>query len=224
MKRIIQDCSLIPSSFERAHVLYRNWDEFSKSDAGKELRQLKSDEQHGFCGYCECRLADAQGTLPEGVAHIDHFYQKSRYPDKTYLWENLILSCKRNDSCGFFKDRQNAMSEELLNPVKDDPRDCFVYTWNKAKGRIFIRPMESLSETEQQKAQRTIEALNLNCDRLCQARGSVWWKFQASVEFISDRQAGDDAAVLQALREELEQEMEQGEYSSAMVCMARDLW
>lgn len=225
MKRIIQDSSLAPSSLERARRRNVSWDEFSLSEAGKGLRQLKSDEQHGFCGYCECRLAEPQGTLPDGVAHIDHFYQKSRCPDKTYLWENLILSCKRNDSCGFFKDRQNVLSEELLNPTEDDPRDYFVYTWNKAKGRIFISPKESLSDAEKQKAQRTIDALNLNCDRLCQARGSEWLKHEPTAHCLLElRMLQESDSELSVFREELLQEMEQGEYSSAMVCMARDSW
>lgn len=225
MKRIVLNDALIPRWLARAHRDYANWDEFTRSANGQKLRQLKSDEQHGFCGYCECRLADANGVLPLRVSHADHFYRKNKYPAKMYSWDNLILSCKQNDSCGVFKDRdkQTIPSEQLLNPVEEDPRDYFSYTLVEEKYKLFITPIVSLPDDERKKAQNTIDALNLNCDRLCQERAKEWFKYKDTVEefFLKRLQTGE---MQEAEQEELLQEMEQGEYSSAMVCMARDSW
>lgn len=224
MKHIVLNDSLIPRCLARAQLDYANWDAFSQSAAGRELRQLKSDEQQGFCGYCECRLAEASGNLPLGAAHLDHFYQKNRCPEKMYAWDNLILSCKQNDSCGFFKDRQPIPSEQLLNPLEDNPRDYFDYTLIGDKCEIRISPMATLPEDKRQKAQNTIDALNLNCDRLCQARTWEWFKYREETECIFEMQGQMEDCELAAYRAELEQQMEHGSYSSAMVCLAHDTW
>lgn len=42
---------------------------------------------HGKCAYCESKIT----VITYGA--IEHFFPKSRYIDKTFDWENLLLSC-----------------------------------------------------------------------------------------------------------------------------------
>jgi hypothetical protein len=42
---------------------------------------------YGKCAYCESQIT----VVTYGA--IEHFYPKARYPDKTFEWSNLLLSC-----------------------------------------------------------------------------------------------------------------------------------
>lgn len=208
------------------------WNEFSTGQDGDALRQMKSDSQAGLCGYCECRLADGDGTLPGGVAHLDHFYQKgrSRNARMMYDWDNLVLSCKHKDSCGKYKDCQSIESVDIINPNVEDARSMMTFVATPCRNHGVSITARGLDGPNRQRAENTIKALNLNCNRLSVMRYNRWLTFKQSAEALLDyvKTVPDNDELGQALfRHELHvllTEMEQGEYPSAMRALAKEFF
>ena len=73
------------------------------------------------CAYCE-------GPMPESSRHIEHFQQRSRSPQNTFLWNNLFGSCNRRDTCGNHKDQcGNYPHADLIKPDEEDPEHFLVF-------------------------------------------------------------------------------------------------
>jgi uncharacterized protein (TIGR02646 family) len=73
------------------------------------LQQMMGPRQR--CMYC----LDSHG------GDIEHFRPKSRYPQRMYEWQNLLLCCAE---CGRFKGNQFPMSGSralLIDPTREDP-------------------------------------------------------------------------------------------------------
>lgn len=225
MKHIPIREDLIPGSLENAAREYHSsWSVFSTSGAGAELRFCKAEEQQGLCAYCECRLIDADGKLPPGVSHIDHFYQQARFPHLRFVWENMFLSCKHRDSCGVYKDRQELPSESLLNPHDDHPRSfiTFVPVANHHASPYLLEatPLPGLSPEHRKKAGDTIKALNLNSRRLSRLRYETALKYRDVIRMLLQLLTPDtDEELLAYLMQEARKilaEMEQDEFPSAL--------
>jgi uncharacterized protein (TIGR02646 family) len=104
------------------------------------------------CAYCE-------GDLDVHGQHIEHFRQRSRYPQGTFAWDNLFLSCLREESCGKHKDQCGFYSPgDLIKPDIEDPEHFFLFASN---GTIAIRTA-SLTPAEQHRAAETLRILNLD--------------------------------------------------------------
>jgi len=52
-----------------------------------EIKKALVKMFHGKCAYCESLITVVT------YGHIEHFYPKSRYADKTFEWSNLLLAC-----------------------------------------------------------------------------------------------------------------------------------
>lgn len=121
-------------------------------------------EQHGISGYTEEPLR-IDGT------HIDHFYKRSLFKDKVHSWENLIVDSIDETYGAKFKDRSVNSREDnlkLINPVTEDPRRFFRYN---VDGKIV--PLETLSETDRQRAEFTRDSFNLNEPSLVERRRTL---------------------------------------------------
>lgn len=235
MKHIPIQKNLIPKSLERAKKANSSWKNYSKSEDGKELRQLKAQEQKGLCGYCECRLTDQENFLQPGSAHIDHFYQRKRCPQLTFSWDNMVLSCIKEDSCGRYKDkntkdRKRIPSEKLINLHQEDPRKYITFIClpkNSQQGQGFYRliaqPVPGLADQDKQKAENTIKALNLNLPRLSTLRHDAWCKHQGEIEELCSlfEKNDIDEEVLKECVQELLEEIEKEEYPSALLACAK---
>lgn len=53
-----------------------------------EIKNALVEMFHGKCAYCESEVTAA------AYGQIEHFYPKAIYPEKTFEWENLLLSCE----------------------------------------------------------------------------------------------------------------------------------
>jgi hypothetical protein len=62
----------------------RAWANFLRSPAKKEVADALDRSFRFKCAYCE------------GVAaqDIEHFYPKTAYPDRMFLWTNFLRGCK----------------------------------------------------------------------------------------------------------------------------------
>lgn len=103
----------------------------------EELMRLS----HNKCAYCECSL-----EVESNYMEVEHFKDKSQYPDDVLLWDNLLPSCKH---CNGHKSDHDVVTEPIVNPFKDNPRDHLYFQLYRYKGR-------------DKKGQDTCEVLNLN--------------------------------------------------------------
>lgn len=153
-----------PSCLQEYQQRQRLWSDVSPQDKA-EIRQRLEQWQQSLCAYCE-------GALEELGKHVEHFRQRSRFPERTFCWENLFLSCERPDSCGKYKDQNHIKntysSEELLDPSQEDP-DRFFYIGTDG----HIAPRTDLSPSEMHRAYETLRILNLNNIRLCRMRNNA---------------------------------------------------
>lgn len=85
---------------------------------------------------------------------IEHFYPKSKYPDKAYSWENLFPSC---NGCTTAKD--DKFDDKLLKPDEIDYifEDYFMVTGD---GKMI--PSYKASQEKANRAKITIEIYSLN--------------------------------------------------------------
>lgn len=63
--------------------IQRAWRNFLRSNPRKDVDKHLERILRGKCAYCEATLA----------INIDHFYPKSKFPERMFLWENFLLAC-----------------------------------------------------------------------------------------------------------------------------------
>lgn len=103
------------------------------------------------CAYCE-------GPITEGHRHIEHFRQRSRYPQGTFVWDNLFGSCNRKGTCGDHKDKCGPYPHaDLIKPDVEDPEQFLVFD---ASG--CISPRSGLQPQDKHRATETIRILALD--------------------------------------------------------------
>ncbi|MFQ5637006.1 MAG: retron system putative HNH endonuclease, partial [bacterium] len=81
---------------------------------------------HGKCAYCESKITHID------YGQIDHFKPKSKYPELTFEWTNLLLAC---GICNgpVYKGNSFPEAEEggpLVNPCSDDPIENFEFFYD----------------------------------------------------------------------------------------------
>lgn len=224
-------------ALHRAKKRSMEWGEFSHSPGGHELRLNKAREQKGMCGYCECLLTDEGITEFKEERHLDHFYPRNKgveaKPQLQYDWDNLILSCSREDCCGKYKDsdKHNILPSQIINPRHEDPRDFITFVVEE-DGRSFENrryvsavAREDVGEEKRRRAQDTIDALNLNYKPLRVARRNALWLEQDKVEMYQEMCATeDDVEVIRELLLEYEDSLEEKEFSSTLLSYAHSKW
>ncbi len=82
-----------------------------------EVKQALVRVFHGKCAYCESKITHVD------YGHIEHYRPKSRFPDLTFEWDNLLLAC---GICNGAEHKGDCFPEAadngpLLNPCDDDP-------------------------------------------------------------------------------------------------------
>ncbi len=118
-----------------------------------EIKDYLIPIQDTKCVFCE--------TIPNesGYVEVEHFLPKSIYPEDTFLWENLLPSCKR---CNLKKLSLDTKIYPIVKPDVDDPEDYFKYN------NIKIECKEDAPDID--KGKRTISRLELNQYRLIKPR------------------------------------------------------
>jgi uncharacterized protein (TIGR02646 family) len=135
-------------------------------------------EQYHLCAYTELNL-DELGS------HIEHIKPKSRYPECTFDYQNLVLSCFNSDELqyhdyvdrfgGHFKSGDISKGERdkydpdlFISPLQAECEHYFSYEVN---GRV--EPNPKLSTEENKRAIYTRDVLNLNAPYLVRERRKV---------------------------------------------------
>ena len=133
------------------------------------------DEQYQLCCYSEIR-ADQEGF----GYHIEHVENKSQNPLRTFDYANLAASALRSDDlpnlnrseafAGHATGKQQACDTARF--ISCHQPDCVRYFAYLSDGRII--PSQSIDAIEQDRAQYTIDILNLNSPYLL-TRRRQWW-------------------------------------------------
>ncbi|MDO9230044.1 MAG: retron system putative HNH endonuclease [Syntrophales bacterium] len=83
---------------------------------------------HGKCAYCESKISHI------AYGHIEHFKPKSTFPELTFEWTNLLLSCPICNGPECKGDCFPVVSEggPLINPCDDTPAEHFEFVFDTA--------------------------------------------------------------------------------------------
>lgn len=119
------------------------------------------------CAYCQCPLSTESNYM-----EVEHFEDKKHNPDKVVVWENLLPSCKK---CNGSKGTHDVISEPILNPFVDDPRE-----------HLYMRLYRFRGKTD--KGTTTIDVTNLNhSTRLVFSRYEIGEKIDDLLEIAWER-------------------------------------
>ena len=116
-----------------------------------EIRQALKRMFQGKCAYCESRFAHTS------YGHIEHFRPKSRFPELTFEWENLLWACgvcnsTENKGDHFPEDENGGL---LLDPCEDDPTLHLRFVYDDVREEAKI-------EAKTERGRTTIALLGLN--------------------------------------------------------------
>lgn len=142
-----------------------NWGDPKFSLIRPEIRRyILEKEQSNLCAYTEKRIDDSNKGC-----HIDHFKKRDHFPDLTFDWNNLLVSCDDKDYGAKYKDKNEGDKtlkekdyDDIINPTEEDPNEYFIYD---TLGEIIAKDTRS-----KDKAERTIECFNLNHHALKECR------------------------------------------------------
>jgi uncharacterized protein (TIGR02646 family) len=160
--------------------------------AARDCLTQAADDQKGLCAYCETKID------PEAPhrCRVEHFHPKSdSSPGRNWHldWQNMLATCNGGEtdktpdaplpdnlSCDAHKNHlanqgalPPAVEGDLINPL-DIPAFPNVFTLHKGTGRLMpdasACAQAGVSEIQ---LSRTIEVLNLNCERLARQRRQI---------------------------------------------------
>lgn len=144
-----------------------SWEEIS--DIRADLRKhILEKEQDNLCVYCEKKI-----TSNKEKSNIDHFKTRNLFPNLTFEYNNLFVSCKNPNHCSEHKDKKGLNQkqfDELLHPTQDI-ESILEYT--------YIGEIDS----KESKGKFTIEALNLNNKSLVEERKTIISNISAYTDF-----------------------------------------
>lgn len=193
-----------------------NWDDFKDLNQGEDYKLIRVkcfDEQGGLCGYCEAQVSE----LPSHKQRIEHYHSKSDVSGaKNWAldWNNVFGVCiggndsdktkhplPANLSCDSHKDHliktkklPLACEGYYLNPLEIDANPN-LFDFDKATGALkanqqaclTYQPTSNQYHTVVELVEKTIEILNLNCQRLLDERLKVLKSYNQSIKLIREK-------------------------------------
>ncbi|MGF1767249.1 TIGR02646 family protein [Enterovibrio makurazakiensis] len=182
----------------------RAWSNFT--DHNDSLCYKLLIEQYGLCCYTELNLSDLRRHNSVG-AHFEHEQPKSIYPNRTFDESNILRCVLSSDDLsvysgnfrfgGHYKDNNPNHSYNPNMFISPQMINCLSYfSYLTIDGTIL--PNANLTQLEAQKAQFTIDILNLNAPFL-KAERERWLK--EIDEIIDDLINRQDVHALENLAE-----------------------
>lgn len=150
MRKLDRDAAP-PAGLSRYRHGRNTWSDTTPTPEHRTEIWVKLDEMQGArCAYCE-------GAIDPSNHQIEHFRQRSRYPQGTFDWNNLFGSCRRKGTCGDRKDScGDYPHEDVIKPDVEDPEEFLVFTANGS-----VQPRANLSAQDRHRAEQTIRILGL---------------------------------------------------------------
>jgi uncharacterized protein (TIGR02646 family) len=151
------------------------------------LRRMMGDRQR--CMYC----LDSHGT------DIEHFWPKTTYPERLFVWLNLLLCCAE---CGRFKGDQFPLADGqplLINPTAEDPWHDLDF--DPRTGNVVAR-FNPDAGSYSEKGSKTVEVLQFDRrEALATGCQRTFRRLARAVEEALNQAAPSAEALLTALRE-----------------------
>ena len=180
--------------------------------ARPDFRKVRTDLA-GMCAGAQrcCWCEDSAAT------DIEHIWPKSLYPERTFRWENYLLACagcNRHKGSRFavlagehVVDVSRGPRDPVVPPIRGvavlvDPRveDPLEYFVLEIVDTFVFLPREDLSRADEQRADYTIDLLDLNREHLRLARLEAYGAYRARlVEYRKERERGAPANALARL-------------------------
>ncbi|CAA6820057.1 MAG: Unknown protein [uncultured Sulfurovum sp.] len=137
------------------------WEDKNISSIRQDLRKyILENEQDSLCVYCEKKI-----TFDKRYSNIDHFKTRNIFPEKSLVYNNLLVSCNTYNRCSSVKDnkKQSIVKSKddylkIVDVVVENPDNCFDYL---ITGEIVA---------VNSKGQFTIDTFNLNDSSLIERR------------------------------------------------------
>jgi uncharacterized protein (TIGR02646 family) len=127
-----------------------------RRDVFGTLRRMAGRRER--CMYCE----DSRGT------DIEHFWPKSVYPERTFEWPNMLLSCA---GCQRAKGDRFPLDDDgdpqLIDPTAEEPWDFLYYV---AETGVVTPRYDPATGQEFPKGRCTISLLPLNHEAITEGR------------------------------------------------------
>lgn len=152
----------------------RRWQRFGRENKAA-LMTLLLNEQYHLCCYSEIR-ADLRGL----GYHIEHVKNKSQQPGRTFDYQNLAASALDSENGlhlfginafgGHSRGKQEAV--DMAKFIHCHMSGCSRYFAYLSDGRIV--PADELNAQEMERAEYTIDLLNLNSGFLQTERRNHW--------------------------------------------------
>lgn len=151
------------------------------------LRHMMGDRER--CMYC----LDSHGT------DIEHFWPKAPYPERMFIWPNLLLCCAE---CGRFKgDRFPLFDGEalLVDPTAEEP--WLYLDFDPATGNVVAR-FDAAHDDWSRKGQVTVETLQLDRrEALAVGYQRTYRRLVAVVRDFLNNESPSGESLLASLRE-----------------------
>ena len=138
------ELTIARNAYDGTSSVQEAWNTFGNNGDRTKVREQLESVQNDLCAYCENSLSNN--------GHIDHFKPKSSNWRLTFDWDNLVVSCIHNDSCG--EKKGNDFESYWINPYARDPSGMFTFY---ANGQI---------EGNSDDAENIINDFGLDCPRL----------------------------------------------------------
>lgn len=155
------------------HKKPKTWEAISP--IRQELRAHILGEQGNCCAYTEIRLNES------GHCHIDHYRTRNLFPEKTFDYDNMFVSCNSEEYGAKFKDKQITSKSDyndLINPIEDQPSDYIEFAFT---GDIL--PVSNAT-----KGENTIACFNLNEKSLLERRKTMALRVVQMRSFLSEEE------------------------------------
>ncbi|MBF4465005.1 HNH endonuclease [Flavobacterium sp. LC2016-12] len=155
---------------------------YNQDDIKKTLR----DECNNKCMYCESTIAHVS------YEHIEHIKPKAKtkFPELTYEWMNLGLSCQ---ICNMNKGDEYDLNLPFINPYLENPSD-FIFALGHF---IYNKPANT-------KGELTKRQLKLNRPELLERRQE---RLESIIRLIERYHAETNPTLKNAIRSEIEFEV-----------------
>lgn len=145
---------------------------FKRSEASRTFRDELKEAQGHVCAYCESRVQERDQSL-------EHVAPKSVYPERTFDFRNLVVTCLGGETDGNHKGAARlscgAKKRDKELPACADPRnlpDKMSLFWVDGNGALHADPSRCAAhdwDIHELELAAT-EVLGLNCERLKLAR------------------------------------------------------
>lgn len=153
---------------ERKDHATKRWDIDKGNQASNPLGDIQKKLQAMCSGLIRCMYCeDSQGHA------IDHFWPKSTYPDRTFVWANLLYACSHCNSNG--KRNQFPLDADgqplLIDPTAENPNTHLLLT--PSTGQLQARNLTATGQPSA-KGEQSIAVFELNRSELTLGRKDAW--------------------------------------------------